>query len=139
MACKIEWHKRGVYLKYSGKVNLNKILELGNTLLSDRKYDNCIYEISDFSEVTDVDISEQDIKVIATWDRTVTNFIHLKHAIVVHNRQEFFQLTDMYLAIMSELKINTERVEVIDEAYQILKENHRCSDSGIKNQANSLV
>lgn len=124
MACKIEWHKRGVYLKYSWKVNLNKILELGNTLLSDRKYDNCIYEISDFSGVTDVDISEQDIKVIATWDRTATNFINLKHAIVVHNRQEFFQLTDMYLSMMSELKINTNRVENIDEAYQILKDSN---------------
>ncbi|MDA3890482.1 MAG: hypothetical protein PF517_02330 [Salinivirgaceae bacterium] len=120
MACKIIWQNNGVHLKYSGIVTLNDVLQVGNIQLSSRKYDNCIYEISDFSEVKDSNISEQDIKVIGTWDITANNFVHLKYAIVILTKSESFSLAEMYLNMMQKINMETARVDNYDEAVKFL-------------------
>jgi len=121
MACEIVWHNRGVHLKYSGEVSLNNILQVGNTLLSSRKYDQCIYEISDFTEVISSSLSEQDIKVIGTWDKTANNFVHLKYAVVVLNVKESFPLVELYLKMMQEIDMETIRVNSFQEASDFLQ------------------
>jgi hypothetical protein len=62
------WEKRGVYRKYSGRVTGKEILRAVQAVEGDARFESVRYVINDFLDVTEQDISPEDIKIIAAID-----------------------------------------------------------------------
>ena len=62
------WEKHGVYRKCSGRVTGKEILQAVQEVESDNRFDLIRYVINDFLDVTEVDVSFEEIKLIAAID-----------------------------------------------------------------------
>lgn len=68
MPYKNTWEQRGVYRVFSGKITGEEILEAVQKVEADARFDKIKYVINNFLDVTEIDVSPKDIKIIAAID-----------------------------------------------------------------------
>jgi len=122
MAYNIIWQKQGVLIQYYNAVNLNDLLEVNNNLLSDSRFDRCIYVMANFTNATNNNISKQDIKVVGVLHKTASNFVKIRFLILITNKPELYNLTTVYIKIMNESGVKTCRVDNYKEAVSFLED-----------------
>jgi len=61
MGYKLSWEPRGVVLRFSGRVTISDILNASNAYQGNRWYDELLYVIADYSQITDCGARPNDI------------------------------------------------------------------------------
>ena len=69
MSYSIERKKNCVYIIYEGEVILDDILEVNGIVTGSSTYDTLKYIIVDYLKVTNLNLSEKDIKIISNFDK----------------------------------------------------------------------
>jgi hypothetical protein len=61
MGYTLSWEPRGVVLRFAGRVTISDILSASNAYQGNRWYDELLYVIADYSQITDCDARPTDI------------------------------------------------------------------------------
>ena len=86
MTFNINWDKKGVYVKFRGIVTPQDLIDANNYVISNAKFESVDYQIFDFLHIDDFKISAYDIAIIASMDKSQTEFIKdMKVAIVTQD------------------------------------------------------
>jgi hypothetical protein len=64
MTFNIIWDKEGVYVKFRGVVTAQDLIDANNYVLSNANFDSICYQIFDFLDIDDFNISSYDIEII---------------------------------------------------------------------------
>lgn len=115
---KIDSRRRVVYSTFYGKVTDDELLRHGVTIASDPDFKRDFSEVVDFSEVSDVTISEATLKAIAGSRSLFSDSV--LH-IVVAPSDPIFQLADRYKEFTRKSRPNLFVVRSRAEAYKLLE------------------
>lgn len=74
MSYKIRWETNGALIKLSGTVKIDDFLESNNQFYGDPRFDTMQYQLVDGLDFDVIDISEEDIKVVSTLDKTASRW-----------------------------------------------------------------
>ena len=86
MTFNINWDKKGVYVKFRGIVTPQDLIDANNYVISNANFESIDYQIFDFLHIEDFKISFYDITIIASMDKSQTEFIKdMKVAIVTQD------------------------------------------------------
>ncbi len=69
MPYQIIWSERGVEWIYSGVLTGEEIIQSNEAIYGDPRFDDLRYQIVDFTNVVKFEVSEQDMKRMAYYDR----------------------------------------------------------------------
>ena len=88
--------KTGVYVKFTGQISCSDIIESSDELFKEKGYKHFEYSIQDFSEITEIKLSKNDIIRLAANAASLHKWnTSLQLAMVV--RLEDMQLTKQWL------------------------------------------
>ena len=74
MTFNINWDKNGVYLKFRGIVNAQDLIDANNYVISNKSFDQINYQIFDFLDIDEFDISDNDINILGMMDKSQSEF-----------------------------------------------------------------
>jgi len=116
MSFKIEWKGSNVILSFAKNLTYKDSYEANNLIYGDSRFDNMKYQIADFSKIEKFEFSEDEIKIIATLEKTSTIWNNnVKLAIVTSVNVCINSIIDPYLETMKstnwEIKIFKNRFE----------------------------
>jgi hypothetical protein len=100
MTFNIIWDKEGVYVKFRGVVTAQDLIDANNYVLSNANFDSICYQIFDFLDIDDFNISSYDIEIIAMMDKSQSEIKkEMKIAIVTKNNyiKEITSEYDQYM------------------------------------------
>jgi hypothetical protein len=121
MAYKLLWKNKGVYIKYSGKVNFRDLVELQGRLIGDKRYDSILYEIADLTNVEESVINKKEVKAISTLDKAATCYHREKQHIIVSDKEEFLPLIKFYFKTFEGTSWETHLFSTLNEAIDYLR------------------
>lgn len=90
MACEIIWEEKGILAKHSGTVTEQEVMIMNDTMYGDKRFETITYQISDYTEATNIQITPRDAKVIGTLDRTAAHWNLRRMRIAVITKDEKF-------------------------------------------------
>lgn len=90
MACKLYWEEEGILFSHSGTVTSQEIQEMNDIMYGDQRFGSIIYQISDYTAVTENQVGVRAAKVIGTLDRTSSHWNQKKMRIAVVTTDEAF-------------------------------------------------
>ena len=102
MTFNIKWHKKGVFLKFRGIVNSQDLIDANNYLISNANFELIDYQIFDFSEIDDFQITAYDMAIIGSMDKSQAEFNKKMKVAVITNDNYVKELTTEYNAFMKE-------------------------------------
>ena len=70
MTFNINWSKEGVYVKFSGVVTAQDLIDANNYVLSNANFESINYQIFDFLQIDDFKVTSHDITLIAMMDKS---------------------------------------------------------------------
>lgn len=110
------WEKQGVYRKYNGRVTGKEIRQAVEEVEGDARFESVRYVISDFLDVTEQDISPQDIEIIAAIDKAaaITN-PDIKVAVVATS-QAIQGMASMYCELSDDIPFPCKLFTNLEEA-----------------------
>ena len=86
MTFNINWDKDGVYVKFSGVVTAQDLIDANNYVLSNANFESINYQIFDFLHVDDFKVTSHDITLIAMMDKSqIESKKEMKIAILTMN------------------------------------------------------
>lgn len=97
------WTQIGVIWTYSGILTGQEALQSNLEIYGDERFDDLHYQIADFTDVTDNQISELHTKKIAYLDRAAAQTNPRIKVAIVMNNEHFLDTADVY----SELSKNS--------------------------------
>ena len=62
------WEEKGLYRVFSGKISGEEVLQSNLDTHGDPRFDDLRYVINDFTQVSDFEVTESDIEIIAVVD-----------------------------------------------------------------------
>lgn len=87
MSCKLTWEPVGVYWKYYGKVTDMEVFKETMKAYGDSRFDELKYKLVDFLDVESIEISEDEVNVIATQHKNAERYNgYIKNAIIVRDK-----------------------------------------------------
>lgn len=101
MTFNIKWHKKGVFLKFRGIVNSHDLIDANNYLISNANFETIDYQIFDFSEINDFQITTYDMAIIGSMDKSQAGFNKKIKIAVITNDDYIKELTKEYNKYMS--------------------------------------
>lgn len=69
MTFNIKWDKRIVHVKFRGIVTAQDLIDSNNYLISNANFEKTHNQIFDFLDITDFQITKEDIQIIGTMDK----------------------------------------------------------------------
>jgi hypothetical protein len=90
MACELIWEEKGVLAKHYGIVSEQEVMETNDEMYGDVRFETITYQISDYTEATNIQITPKDAKIIGTLDKTSSRWTSRKMKIVVVTKDEKF-------------------------------------------------
>ena len=97
-----KWEDKGLYREFKDHITGKEVLELNLTIQGDSRFDNLKYVINNFTQITDFDFSDIDIKLIAiTDDVAALSNPRLKIALIV-TLEPLLKLADSYCEYMKD-------------------------------------
>jgi len=76
MTFNINWDKRGVYVKFRGVVTAQDLIDANNYVISNGNFEEISYQIFDFLHIDDFQVSSYDINIVASMDKSQSEFKH---------------------------------------------------------------
>jgi len=106
MSHTLNWEGNGVYWKYSGDVTGAEILSASTEIYGDPRFDILKYKLVDFSDVTSITISEEEIKLITFQHAAAAQSNpRIKNAIIINKNDERAKLFVHYLSTNSNWEV----------------------------------
>lgn len=116
MPYKIIWKPDGVIIRFFGIVSFDENMAANGQLYGDSRFESLRYQIADFSEVTDFQLSEKEASIIAQLDFQSTRWnTHVKAAHVTQNKT-IIKLIDLYKEQMQETSWEVGLFNTLEEA-----------------------
>ena len=100
MTFNIKWHKKGVFLKFRGIVNSQDLIDANNYLISNANFETIDYQVFDFSEIDDFQITVYDMAIIGSMDKSQAEFNKKMKVAVITNDNYVKELTTEYNTFM---------------------------------------
>jgi len=114
---KVDSLRRVVYSTFYGKVTEAELVRHGFTIASDPDFKREFSEIVDFSEVTELSISDAALNKLAS---TPSLFSRSVRHVIVASTEPGFQIASRFKAMSSETRPNVIVVRTRAEAYELL-------------------
>ena len=118
MTHQLVWEENGLYRKFTDKISGNEVLNSVLKIQSDPRFDKIRYVLNDFTEISDFEVSETDIKRIVSVDNAaaLTN-ANIKIAIVATN-EPLLQWIQYYCDRLEKSPYEVKVFSYIDDAYR---------------------
>lgn len=116
MAYTIEWKHSDIIVTFDGKLIKEDILSVDNHIYGNSKFDKMKYQIFDYSRVTEVALSEADVKIISILDKSSTMWNNHVRVAIITDDVKIFGLAEIYRAILIDTKWLVEIFTNFDEA-----------------------
>ncbi len=118
---KIDWRKNHFVVSFKGNIYLNDSLNVKDDFVSDERFDSISFFLSDLRSVNQIDYSNNDFKIHATYSKAVSMWAHgrkLRVALIVSN-SEHEQIVREFISVTENFGGNWIRkvFKNIDEAY----------------------
>ena len=110
MAYELAWEDNGVYLKYSGKVVGNEIVDASTSIYGDPRFTTLKYKFVDFLNAESVEIDKTQIALIAYQHLAAERANpYLKNAILIKPGQKMaYEFADFFKNSSWEVKVFTD-------------------------------
>ncbi len=103
MAFISSWKNRFLYVaEFTGVVTLDEIMACDHFFEGSENLDNAKATLWDFSAVDDIDIDGDEIKIIATLDKTISSH-NEKLTLLIVVREEHFPIAELYKSKVTDL------------------------------------
>ena len=122
MTFNINWDKEGVYLKFRGVVNAQDLIDANNYLISNARFESITYQIFDFLDIDDFKVTSFDISIIATIDKSQTEFKKEMKIAILTRDETVKEITKEYDQQMIGSGWITKRFEDVNAAREWTKE-----------------
>ncbi|MBD3610603.1 MAG: hypothetical protein HUJ30_08640 [Gammaproteobacteria bacterium] len=122
MSYELKWtDDRGLQRTFKGSVMADDVLTSVLTVHGDPRFEKIRYIINDFTNITDYNLDDEDIKVLSAMGKaaTLTN-PGLKVAIVAHN-SEVLNLGEFYCQRVANSSVNCQTFEDLEACQQWVK------------------
>lgn len=116
MGYTIEWKHADIIVKFDGKLIKEDILSVDNQIYGNSKFDKMKYQIFDYSQVSEVALSEADVKMISILDKSSTIWNNHVRVAIITDDVKIFGLAEIYRAILIDTKWLVEIFTNFDEA-----------------------
>jgi len=101
MTFNIKWNRNGVYLQFRGVVSSQDLIDANNYVISNAKFEQIKYQIFDFLQIDDFNITSYDMTIIGTMDKSQSEFkSEMKVAVLTQDRY-VRDLTNEYNQLMA--------------------------------------
>ncbi|MEJ2142238.1 MAG: hypothetical protein P8Y24_07760 [Gammaproteobacteria bacterium] len=122
MSYKNIWEQHGIYRLFSGKLAGKELLESIQQVEADARFDSVRYVINNFLDVTEIDISPKDIKIIAAIDiAAALSNPHIYIAQVATDPQ-IEKLNELYSSVAGKSPYPTKVFNNLEDARKWLEE-----------------
>lgn len=95
------WVGNNIEIKLKGRLVIDDIINFNNMIYGDSRFDEMRYQIVDFTDVTEIDITENDIKLVSTLEKVATRWNNNIKIACVAPPQYDPELLDGYIQILS--------------------------------------
>lgn len=134
MACETLWNGNLLYFNFKDEVTSDELMQASHTFYSDERSEKVAVGILDFTGVSDISVSEVDVKVIAALDRASAATKREITVCFISDRDDITELVDEYIeyseesnwqfllfSSLSECIAELEKSGGIDVDYSVLK------------------
>ena len=81
-----EWNDNSVYIKYFNTLTTHDLIESNSLLVGKREFEVIKYIITDFSDITNVEVDDKDVAISTSFAEKVNPYNrHIKVALVSNN------------------------------------------------------
>ena len=102
MTFNIKWDKKGVYVKFHGIVNAQDLIDANNYIISNANFETIHFQIFDFLDIDDFNITSYDISIIGVIDKS-QSVINKEMKIAIVTQNDYVkEITSEYDQIMEE-------------------------------------
>jgi len=122
MASEIIWEENGILFKRTGTVTDKEVIEANSKVFEDSRYSVITYQISDYTEASDIQIAPFEAKVIAALDKSSLRWPQRKMRIALVTKDEnFIPIVKMYFKVFEGTKWECRIFETLELAYDWVK------------------
>jgi hypothetical protein len=119
MACDIIWEEKGILVKLSGTVTDQEVLMANDLMYGDIRFGTISYQIADYTDATDIQITPFDAKVIGTLDKSSSRWTYSKMKnIVITKDKKFIPIVETYFNEFQGTSWECRIFETLDKAYE---------------------
>ncbi|MFC2096320.1 hypothetical protein ACFLQ3_01305 [Bacteroidota bacterium] len=101
MTFNINWDKKGVYLKFRGVVTAQDLIDANNYVISNVNFEEIDYQIFDFLHIDDFKVTTYDINIVASMDKSQTEFKKKMKVAIVTQDDYVKEITSEYDQFMT--------------------------------------
>ncbi|MEI7501043.1 MAG: hypothetical protein WCK84_11430 [Bacteroidota bacterium] len=122
MPCKIIWEEMGILAFHSGTVTDEEVKAGNDMMYGDKRFETIAYQISDYTEATNIQITPRDAKVIGALDKTASRWNRKKMRMAVVTKDEkFIPIVKTYFKEFEGTASECRIFESLDMAYNWVK------------------
>ncbi len=97
------WEQEGVFLQFSGTLTLEEIRQCNDELYSDPRFSNVKYQVCDYSDVEQINLTIKETKVLAAIDKGASvSITEMKVALITTDKQ-LMELGSQYIETSKKL------------------------------------
>ena len=121
MTFNINWDKEGVYIKFRSVVIARDLIDANNYIISNANFESIDYQIFDFLDIEDFKITPYDIAIIATMDKSQTEFNNDMKVAIITTDDYVREITTEYDQYLTDSNWITRTFEDVENARQWVK------------------
>ena len=122
MACEIIWEEKGILFKHTGIATSKEGMEMIDEMYADSRFDRLKYQISDFTTVTNFQLTDAEAKIFGILDRTSSRWNTNRMFIAfVTQDEKFIPLVNTYFEQFKGTDWQCRIFETLDKAYDWVK------------------
>jgi hypothetical protein len=114
----ITWVNRGVLVTLSEQLDGDELFQVNEKVYSDSRFDNLLYQLWDFTKVTELNINIEDIIKIAAHDKAAALSNSSLKVATVATEEVMQTLLSLYQAEMFTSPWESQMFNSVDEAQQ---------------------
>ena len=116
------WEERGILFKHTGTATSKEGMAMIDKMYADSRFDRIKYQISDFSTVTDFQLTDTDAKIFGILDRSSSHW-NLNRMLIAFITQDemFVPMVNTYFEQFKGTDWQCRIFETLDKAYDWIK------------------
>ncbi len=91
------WDNEGLYKRYYGILTSKDIIESNSKMFGNSNFDNIKYKIVDFTDVTDIEVDDNDAKVTAEFTARSSQINKNIKIALISNNDKLISLIEKYI------------------------------------------
>lgn len=100
MPFQISWRNQGVEWQFTGRVTGAEIIRTNMEIYGDGRFDDLDYQIVDFSNIDEIQITEDDVKKIAYFDMAASKSNPDLKVAIISQEEKLLSYIGLYAAYM---------------------------------------